>query len=385
MQLKDYCSITVEGKNLYVFINAVRQSAIICIEQHCTHNVFCCQVRRTDLNAFQHLADTHGMTLEIEKKKSIQGIFRRYHLRFGLTAGMLIGACVIFWQSNVVETIEVQGNSGVSTDAILNVLEKEGVSYGTWIAEIDMTHCEHTVRSMIPDIAWCGIRHTGNRLVVEVTEITQPPDMLQERTPCNIVSQYDAQITDVEVYSGHLQRMIGDGVAAGDLLVSGIHEGVNGQTTFRHALASITGIYTQEIELTEYFQNSETAPTGRSTTQQWLRLFGLKIPLGFNKITYAEYKIAETTTDFSFLTFRLPCGIVRRTVTETQTTTVNHTPEETELALNAAIMRYEKNLLSDVTILDRQLTFSETADGITCHLCYTVEGEIGKTTEFFIR
>ncbi|MDE5565152.1 MAG: sporulation protein YqfD, partial [Oscillospiraceae bacterium] len=288
MQLKDYCSVTAEGRNMYVFINAVRQSSIICMEQHCMHNAFCCRVRRTDLDELQHLADTYGMTLKIEKKKSMQRTLRHYQLRFGLTAGILLGACIIFWQSNVVETIEIQGNSSVSSVTILNVLENEGVSRGTWIAGIDMTHCERTVRSVIPDIAWCGIRHTGNRLVVEVTEMTPPPDMLQERTPCNIVSRYDAQITDVQVYSGHLQRMIGDGVAAGDLLVSGVHEGVTGQTTFNHSLASITGIYTQEIELTEYLQNSETIPTGQSTTQRWLHLFGLNIPLGFSRPDYIE-------------------------------------------------------------------------------------------------
>lgn len=385
MQLKDYCSVTAEGRNMYVFINAVRQSSVICMEQHCMHNAFCCRVRRTDLDELQHLADTYGMTLKIEKKKSVQRTLRHYRLRFGLTAGILLGACIIFWQSNVVETIEIQGNSSVSSVTILNVLENEGVSRGTWIAGIDMTHCERTVRSVIPDIAWCGIRHTGNRLVVEVTEMTLPPDMLQERTPCNIVSRYDAQITDVQVYSGHLQHMIGDGVAAGDLLVSGVHEGVTGQTTFNHSLASITGIYTQEIELTEYLQNSKTLPTGQSTTQRWLHLFGLNIPLGFSRPDYIEFKITENTTDFSFLSFRLPCGITQRTVTETQTTTTSRTLEETELALNAAIVRYEKNLLGDVTILDRQLDFSETPDSITCHLRYTVEGEIGETVEFFIR
>ncbi len=385
MQLKDYCSITAEGKNLYLFINAVRQSTVICMEQHCTHSTFYCRIRRTDLDELRRLADSYGMTLQIEKNKSIQGTFRHYRLRFGLTVGILLGACIIFWQSNVVETIEIQGNSSVSAVTILNVLKNEGVSQGTWIAGIDMTHCERTVRSVIPDIAWCGIRHTGNRLVVEVTEMTHAPDMLQERTPCNIVSRYDAQITNVQVYSGHLQRMIGDGVAAGDLLVSGVHEGVNGQTTFNHALASITGIYTQEIELTEYFQNSETLPTGQTTKRRWLRLFGLKIPLGFGRPNYAESKITENTADFSFLSYRLPCGIIHQTVTETHTTTISRTHEETEQALNAAIMRYEKNLLSDVTILDRQLDFSETTDGITCHLRYTVEGEIGETAEFFIR
>lgn len=385
MELKDYCNITAEGKNLYLFINAIRQSAVICIEQHCIHNTFYCRVRHTDLDEVQHLADTCGITIKIEKKKSVQSFFRHYRLRFGITAGILLGACIIFWQSNVVETIEIQGNSTVSQATILNVLENEGVSRGTWIANIDMTHCERTVRSVIPDIAWCGIRHTGNRLVVEVTELTSPPDMLSERMPCNIVSRYDAQITDVQVYNGHLQRMIGDGVAAGDLLVSGVHEGVNGQTTFKHSLASITGIYTQEIELTEYFQNSETIPSGRCTTQKWLRLFSLKIPLWFGSPDYTEYKVTENTTDFSFFTYRLPCGITQRTVTETQTTVTVRTHEETALSLNAAIMRYEKNLLSDVTILDRKMDFTETPEGITCHLCYTVEGEIGEIAEFFIQ
>ena len=47
-------------------------------------------------------------------------------------------------------------------------------------------------------------------------------------------------------------------------------------------------------------------------------------------------------------------------------------------------MRFEKNLLQDVTILDREITYRTTENSLTANLRYTVEGEIGEQSEIFL-
>ena len=208
--------------------------------------------------------------------------------------------------------------------------------------------------------------------------------MLHERMPCHIVARYDAQITDVRVYSGQLQRLIRDGVAAGDIIVSGIIQDETSGVHYRHALADITGIYTRETELSEFFQVSETVRTGRSIRQQWFQLFNLQIPLSLNRPDFAESNVKESYTPFCFLNHTLPCGILQKITAETQTTVITRTQEEAELALNTAIVRYEKNFLPDVKILDRHVEYFTDENSISCRLIYTVEGEIGMTSEFFV-
>ena len=268
---------------------------------------------------------------------------------------------------------------------ILSILEEEGVHRGVWIPDMDMLHLERRLRAAVPDLAWVGIRHTGNRLVVEVTEVKHAPELLHERTPCNIIAAENAQITDVQVYAGHLERLIGDGVAKGDLLVSGMYTNERGQMSYHHAIASVTGIFERETELTEPFTVTETVPTGNVIRQKWLRIFGLKLPLTFRQPDFAESTEEETETPFSFLGMTLPCGILQRTTAETVTTETTRTEEEVRLALHAAVVRYEKNLLTDMTILNRTLDYIPGENGITCHLYYLLEGEIGTESDFYIQ
>ncbi len=384
MKLRDLCDIEAEGRNPYPFINAVRESPILCTEQHCKGNIFFCRILSRDLAEFRQLADAYAIRLTVTRHRSLQRRLKAYRLRIGLAAGILLGGMLIFYQSNVVQTIEVQGNTAVPASTITALLEQEGIRQGVWIASLDLTHCERRLRAAVPELAWVGIRHTGSRLVVEVTERKPKPEMLSEHTPCNIVSARDAQITDVQVYSGRLCRLIGDGVAKGDLIVSGVLEDKNGRTFYRHANAKITGIYTREAELTEYFTQRTTEETGRITKQRYLRLFGLRLPLPSGHPTYESSHVTETDTPFTFLGAELPCGIFQRTIAETTVTDITRTEEETKLALHAAIVRYEKNILSDVTILDRRLEYHTGADGITCRMYYRVEGEIGQTADFYL-
>ncbi len=385
MNFREYCDIEASGGNPYPFINAIRQSPVACGNQHCRGSIFCCRVARSDLEALQEIAARCHMQLNIRRKRSVLGMFRRYRFRVGLAAGILLGAVLLFYQSNVVETIELQGNSTVADSVILSILEEEGVHRGVWIPDMDMLHLERRLRAAVPDLAWVGIRHTGNRLVVEVTEVKHAPELLHERTPCNIIAAENAQITDVKVYAGHLERLIGDGVAKGDLLVSGMYTNERGLMSYHHAIASVTGIFERETELTEPFTVTETVPTGNVVQQKWLRIFGLKLPLTFQQPDFTESTAEETETAFSFLGMTLPCGILQRTTAETVTTETTRTEEEVRLALHAAVVRYEKNLLADVTILNRTLDYTPGEDGITCHLYYRVEGEIGTESDFYIQ
>ncbi|MBR3629676.1 MAG: sporulation protein YqfD [Oscillospiraceae bacterium] len=385
MQLRDISEITCSGGNPYPFINAVRESPIPCYEQHCTGDVFHCRVRTSDLAALRELAGHFGLQIECRRPRSLQRTALRYRLRFGMLLGIIAAFLLILWQSNTVETIELQGNAAISDSTLYNVLTREGVGIGTWIPGIDMKRCELSICQTIPGIAWCGIRHTGSRLVVEIYEETPHIAMHHSRSPCNIVAAENAQITEVKVYDGYLRRLPGSGVAKGDLIVSGTFEDAFGRTTFHHAYADITGIYTKEAELTVYRETVRSVPTGRINRKQILKLFGIKVPLSFPAESFPAARQSSSEVPLSFLRWRLPVSLITVTQTELAESTQTRSPEELQLALQSEIVRYEQNVLDDVTILDRELTFAETEDSLTCQMVYRVEGEIGEEAAFFVK
>lgn len=385
MQLRDLCELRASGRDLYRFINALRQSQVICMGQHCQKGSLCCTIRQSDLAAVQTLADRCGMTLTVRRHRSVQRWLRRYRLRFGLAIGAVIAAALILWQSNVIVSVEVQGNATISDAAILNVLAGEGIRRGRWIPGIDMGHCEYVVRRDLPGIAWCGIRHTGSRLVVEVAEETPAIPLRKTRSPCNIVAAENAQITGIQVLHGELVRMLGDGVAKGDLIVSGVFEDATGIVTYHHAIAEITGIYTKETTLTCDFDTEQSVPTGRERRERTLLLFGMELPLHLPGEAYASASRTCSEEPLRFLGLTLPVGLRTETIRELDTTVLHRTPEEAQLVLQSEAVRYEQNFLTDVTVLDRQMTFFQSDTGMTCHLAFTVEGEIGTEAEFTVK
>lgn len=378
-------SIEAAGGRLYRFINEIRQSDIICTEQYCRSDVFHCRIYAADYPKLEEFSRKHGVSIEYSVRPSFNGWLRKFRFRFGIPIGIILCIGILFYFSNTAASIEIRGNSEISERVIRAVLEDSGITEGSWIGSMNFADAEQTLRLTIPDIAWTAIRNQGNRIIVEITEATSKPEMLHERTPCNIVSTEDAQITEVRVYSGHLVRVVGDGVAKGDMIVSGVFEDDKGHVTYHHSLASIRGIYTKEAELSEYFSISNKQYTGRTHEKRWLRIFSFLLPISSGNHGFAEFTENRSDTAFSFLQQTLPFGIVRNTFTETSTEIRIRSEEETRLALNGAIVRYEKNFLSDVEILDREITYYADETGMSCHIHYTVEGEIGKTSDIFIK
>ena len=384
MHWRDTCDIRVTGRGMYRFVNALRRSPAICMEQHCTGEVFHGRILRRDESAVRALALTYKMELTVTPRRSIVGKFKRFRLRFGIPVGILLGICMIFYQSNVVETIEIQGAVKTDPQTILAILNEEGVARGTWIGGIDMLHCEYRIRTSLPNVAWTGIRHTGNRLVVEIAEERDKVETVHERTPSNIIAKYDAQITGIQVHAGQLCRILGDGVAKGELLVSGVRTNEEGRTTFHHSLAKITGIYTREAELTCYLTQTAMHPTGNTCTRRFLRIFGLKLPLSPHKANFGASRCRTAEMPLQFLGWTLPCAVITETSEEVSEQTLTLTEEEARRSLNADILRFEKNLLRDVNILSREIHYQSYASCLTAHITYQVEGDIGEQSEIFL-
>ncbi len=378
-------SVTASGGRLYRFINDIRQSEIICTSQYCKEGVFYCCIYAAAFPQMEEFARKSGVSLQYNVHSSFIGWLRRYRFRFGIPAGIILCIGILFCLSNTAAVIDIRGNLQIPENTIRTVLANNGITEGEWIGSMDFLVAEQALRLHIPDIAWTAIRNQGNHIIVEISESTPKPEMLHERTPCNIVSTEDAQITQVRVYSGHLVKVIGDGVAKGDMIVSGVFEDEKGHVTYHHALASIRGIYTKEAELSEYFTISDTQYTGRTHEKRWLRIFSFLLPISSGNHGFTQFTERRSDMAFSFLQQTLPFGIVRNTFAETSTEIRTRSEEETRLALHAAIIRYEKNFLSDVEILDREISYSSDETGMSCHIRYTVEGEIGRTSDIFIK
>lgn len=377
--------VTASGGRLYRFINDIQQAGICCRGQHCRNDGYCFRVYARSRGRVEAIGEKHGVALSFTPRPTLAQLLFRYRFRLGIPIGLLLAGGLLFYGSNIVLHIEVIGNEAAPTAEILSVLEEQHVVRGKWIPSIDFTACEHALRAQVDELAWVGIRHTGNRLVVEVMERTPEPEMLEERVPCNIISAQDAQITGFTIGCGQIMRLVGDGVQKGELLVSGIVTDETGHLSIRHAMGSVVGIYEQTETFQCPFVQEIREETGTVTRRRYLDLFSWHIPLEKAPELPEDYRKTTSYSWFSLLGKELPVGIYCESFYPYQTHLTALSPEEAAADLQEQMQRYEDNFLTQTEILSREKTVTETDTGLEWTVCYTLQGEIGVQQEVFVR
>ena len=384
-QLLGRIKINAEGRELYHFINEIHSRKIGISGQYVKAGVLYGEVERASLKQIRSLADELDIKLaEFELPTlSKKLLSRRY--RIGLFLGILIVLSAFLYLSNVIVTIEIQGSETVSKSEILSALEELGIEEGTPFGQINYVLSENKLRLMVDGISWVGMHRTGNRLVVEVTEIVPKPEMLNERLPCNVVASRDAEIVYTSVLDGQLMHIVGDYVFAGDMLINGVTSDATGHVTLHHAMGEIQGIYKETVNFEGQFTRVRKIPTGETGSRRILKLFGIKIPLSLGKPDFEYYTSNEENEPLMILGKQLPISLQTTEYQENSRIETTLSEEELRGELEEKIYLYEKNFLSDCEILERKITEKKDADTLTLTVEYKVKGDICTQKEILVK
>lgn len=385
-QIKGCVKINATGKNLYKFINSLHDSDVDCFAQYCRNGVFYAEIYRSDLKEVRDTAENLGVDISSFEYDTVSSALIRNRKRFGITLGIILVLTASLYFSNIIMTIEIQGNSAVSDSAILSALEELNIKQGTPIKDINFPYCENELRLMVDGVAWAGMHITGNRVVVEVTEIVEKPEMVRKRIPCNVVSGKDAYITYTSVCDGQLMHKVGDYVPKGTLLINGVTKDETGHVNIHHAMGTIKGTYSETVIFEEEYNIMRYNPTGKTFSEKWLELFSLKIPLFFGKNNFSDFT-EETKSDYAeFFGKTLPIGITQKKITETELSETTFSDEELSQKIMEKIYLYEKNFLSrDADVIDREIKTEKKENSLVCTVTYQLEGDIGVQKEILVK
>ena len=376
----------VSGENVYKFINGIRDKHIVCTSQQCREGCFYGQIYRRDEKKVEDIADETGVNIEFTDRHRFRFKAMRYRFRFGIILGIIITFGFVFYCSNIVVSIEVCGNNEITREQVISALADIGIYKGRFIPDINFHSCEQKLRLSIPDIAWTGIRHTGSRIVVDVTEVTAPPEMILDDVPCNIVSAKDAQLIYADVYAGHLMKKIGDGIKKGDIIISGTVEDEKGNILKKHAMGKVIGIYNEEITFTQPFEESGQVYTGSEVDKKYLYFFGYRIPLFFDDTEPETYDYSESVNNFVFLGREIPLGIVNTEYNPFIYDTVTYSEDEADKILEQKTSLHEKSFYDSkgIKVLDREIEKNIKKDCMEYKIIYRLEGNIGTDYEIYV-
>lgn len=384
-QIRGCVKINAQGKNIYGFINRLHTERITIFRQYVKNGILSAEIYRSDLNAVSEIAEETDIKLSHFEYDTISNEIIRRKGRFGIILGiiLILGASLYF--SSVVVTIEIQGNTTVSDTVIMSALSEIGIDEGTQFGQINYVWSENQLRLMIDKIAWVGMHRTGHRLVVEVTEIVEKPDMLIERIPCNVVASHDAEIVSTTVQDGQLMHIVGDYVLAGDMLINGMTSDINGNITLHHAMGEIIGVYNETVEFNGEFTKERLISTGKTDKRRRLKLFSLEIPLYFgeNKYEYSEKNQVENP--LYFFGKKLPISLKFTEYSEMSRTEKQLDEDTLRAELMEKVYLYEKNFLDNCEIIKRDIKENKNEEGMTLSVNYKLKGDICEQREIMVK
>ncbi len=380
-----WIDFSAEGGELSAFRGGLRSRHFPCRQQQMCGGSFHAQTRARNWYGIVRLAEETGTELTVHRKTGLRFRLRPYRLRFGLLAGMLL-ACAFFWWSNAyVRRIEINGNTEISDGEILSALDALGVREGTPFRAIPFTYVEQCMRLSVSRIEWIALRHTGGRLVVDLTEEHRGPETVPDRMPCNVVAAVPAQITGINVLGGTAVRQIGDAVRAGDLLISGISADPFGVTRCTHADGIVTGIYETEFSREQPYCAEVTVP-GEPVSERFLSVFGKRFSLSFRfRPPEGDFIYEETQEPLTLFGRTLPIAQITGSYTPLLPTIAVYSEDEVRAMLEESASIYERNFHQNDRILSRKAVFVPTDLGISLKIHYEIEGVIGKTSEIFVK
>ena len=377
----------VMPENIPYYINRLMESNISVCELAAVGSVVRGNISWMDRRRFLKFNAENNCCILEEQKEGIIYLFERYSRRTGFYIGVIIAVMIVFFGSNTVLRFEVYGNESVSDEKIISALEENGIAIGKFIPSVDIRRCEQMTLTDLDELSWIGVRTSGCVVKVEVSEITEAPEMEALYTPCNIISAKDAQIIDIKnVYSGMLVPMLYDGVRKGDLLVSGTVKGQNGSDYYVRATGDIIGRYNETVTFFQPFAD-ETTEYDDVISRKELYLFGLRIPLYILRETDVSYEYREELNNINIIGLKLPVGIVYSEYRPYTIKSVEYDTEQAKCLLEKKTENYEANFYSgeDLTVVDRKMRWKVYEDGAELTVTYTIEGNIGQTQEIMAK
>lgn len=155
----------------------------------------------------------------------ISGLFpglKAMGTRIGYLFVLVFLLILVFWIQGHIFFLEVEGNTTISDEEILQILEESGVGFFTKTSEIDLNVLKNEILGQIPRLGWITINTEGPIATVMVREREEKPVAVENQAPGNVLAAKGGIIEDVTVTGGTAQVRLGDVVTEGQLLISGV-------------------------------------------------------------------------------------------------------------------------------------------------------------------
>lgn len=375
-----YLRIEVEGYFIEKLINlSSNKSILLWNSKREKSTLLYTNISIKDYREIVKIAKKTKCRVKIKEKKGLPFIFNKYRKRkiFFLSLCLIVVGIVIL--SNFIWNIELTGNTNISKEELIAVLEQEGLKVGTAKNKINTKEIVSKVRLDRNDLAWIGIELKGTNALVKVVEADKKPDIIKEEEYCNIVATKPGVIVKTNAINGTSLVKQGDTVNKGTILIAGWLEGKYTGTRYVHAngeiIAKVWYEEKQKVELNQVISKEN----GNSENKYSVKINNFQINFYKTLSKFEKYDtIGETKKIKMFSDFYLPIEITKITNKELIEERLTYSKEEAkQIAVERAKKLLDEKVKDKEKLVNTYINYNETEEYIEAQVIYEVLEEIG--------
>lgn len=298
--LRGYVRIRVKGYGATRFINICNKRGLRIHNMEQTGDEYELNISVRDFKRIQDIVRKTNVKVAIVSKHGLPFLFLRLSYRKCFIIGAFMCFFWLYYMSNYIWAIEIEGNISITDNMILDYLEEQDIQMGSKLKDVDTEALEKSFRKDFADITWISIGQEGTALTIDIKERDVAVYEEEVYSASSLYAGHDGMVMSMVVRSGLAQVKIGEEVTKGQLLVDGIlpvtkTDGTITDYNLVNADADVVICYTESYYDKISFYENEKSYTGESFQEYSLRL-GNKI-YDFHWF-YPEYEKEEITESF---------------------------------------------------------------------------------------
>lgn len=260
----------------------------------------------SDFKRINIAAAKSGMEIKIVKKRGLPNFVTLHKYRLGAFFGFLAVSLVIIYMSTLIWRVEIVSRDGVKINNFTETVEEIGVKIGARKSKIDIVQVQQQLLDAFPELSWVSLNIFGSKAQIEYSYARKALPIVDEKAITNVVAAKSGEIVLVDGNRGVNKVKVGENVAEGSLLISGIIVNGDGTESFVHARGKVLArTNNKHIVSSKSAEEKFVLKDGKVVYEPMF--FGISFPLGK---AVGDIK-SKTTLYFNGNGEQLPIGITR--------------------------------------------------------------------------
>lgn len=376
--LLGYKIVEIEGYFVEKFLNSsLKDNLFLWNLKRRSATVLRVNVADSDFGKLKNIVNKNQCLLKVISSRGIPNIYQRYKKRRYLIYASIVFIFFIFSISRFVWNIEVVGNSRLSKEDVISLVENDGLKIGKYKGKIDTEKIIKKIRSEREDISWIGIELKGTNAIVKIVETEEKPMVVDENDFCNIVAKKDGIISKISAQNGTIMVKDGDEVKQGQILIAGWMEGLYTGKYLVHSNGKVEAIikYSQSEKI--YKKETVRKRTERKENKFSIKVKNFQINLFKTLSKFEKYDTIDSVKNIQLSpNFYIPINFVKYTNFEVEESLVEHDFEDAKRVGEATAKQKLVDLIKG-EIVDTKTEITEKDDYYVVTVYYDVIEEIG--------